>query len=160
MIYQRQNINTFSGLFDNCSTIILLGENYNLLKNDIEEISLAIAGPKASEEMRLTTYFNQEIISKKDNIISSLKEKSFFPGRSVIVLNGLPQKDFRIIFEIDAAWKNLDPITVITMDELSSNSEIRKLSGANPRVALVSYNKNEIDAEFFKRKVSSHLNFF
>ena len=77
--------------------IVLVSQNYNLLQKEIQKISDTIAGPKANEEMRITSYFNKEINEKKHDILSSLRTKSFFPGRQVLFLNGLSEKDCKII---------------------------------------------------------------
>ena len=39
-------------------------------QKEAKEISDAIAGPKADDEMRITRYFNQEINEKKQEILS------------------------------------------------------------------------------------------
>ena len=128
MIYYKEKINSFTDAFDNCSVIVLVSSNNNLLQNEAQKISEMIAGPKAKEEMRITKYFNQEINEKKYNILSSLRTKSFFPGRQIVLLNGLSEKDCKIVNEIDAEWQNEDAITIVTMNELSRNSEFKNQS--------------------------------
>ena len=118
MIYYRDTINSFTEVFDNCSIIVLVGQNYNLLQKEVQKISNSIAGPNANDEMRVTQYFNQEINEKKSDILSSLKTKSFFPGRQIIVLNGLSEKDCKIVNQIDAEWQNGDAITIVMINEL------------------------------------------
>ena len=127
MIYYRQNVDSLAGIFDNYSVIILLGENYKILQRDAKNISDEIAGPSAENEMRVKKYFNQEINGKKDEIISCLKTKSFFTGRQIIMLNDLSEKDYKIITDIDAEWQNNDALTIVTMQKLSQNSELKKL---------------------------------
>ena len=78
MIYYRQKIDSFKGVFNNYSVVVLHGENYNLLLRDAKKISDEIAGPTADKEMRINRYLNQEINGKTNEIISCLKTKSFF----------------------------------------------------------------------------------
>ena len=99
MIYYREKINNLTEVFDNCSVIVLVSQNYNLLQKEVKKISDSIAGSKAEDEMRISRYFNQEINEKKLDILSSLRTKSFFPGRQIILLNGLSEKDCKIINE-------------------------------------------------------------
>ena len=106
--------------------IVLISQNYNLLQKEAQKISDTIAGPKADDEMRITRYFNKEINEKKQDILSSLRTKSFFPGRQIILLNGLAEKDCKIIKEIDAEWQNDDAITIVMMNELSLISDFKK----------------------------------
>ena len=140
--------------------IVLVSQNYNLLQKEAQKISDTIAGPKADDEMRITSYFNKEINEKKHDILSSLRTKSFFPGRQIILLNGLSEKDCKIITEIDAEWQNDDAITIVTMNELSGNSEFKKSVTSNTRIALIIYPKQKIDNEFLMGKLAGEgMNF-
>ena len=124
-----------------------LSQNYNLLQKEAKKISDTIAGPKADDEMRIKSYFNKEINEKHD-ILSSLRTKSFFPGRQIILLNGISEKDCKIITEIDAEWQNEDAITIVTMNELSVNSEFKKSVTSSTRIVLIIYPNQKIDNEF------------
>ena len=160
MIYFREKINSLTEVFDNCSVIVLVSQNHNLLQKEAQKISDSIAGSKANDEMRVTRYFNQEINEKKSDILSRLRTKSFFPGRQIILLNGLYEKDWKIINEIDAEWHNDDAITIVTMNELSQNSEFKKLVTSNTRIALINYTKKKIDGEFLISKLADEgINF-
>ena len=160
MIYYRNKISSFTKLFDTCSVIILAGKNYNLLQKEAKKIVDEIAGPRADDEMRITRYFNQEINGNRHEIISSLKTKSFFPGRQIILLNGLSDKDYKIINEIDAEWQNYDPITIVTMKELSKNFEFKKLVTSSNRIALIIYSEKKLDSQFLTRKLAeARINF-
>ena len=154
MIYSGTKIESFNEALGNYSVIVLLGENYNLLRKEAKKISDAIGGPNAESEMRLTRYFNQEINSKREEIVSLLKTKSFFPGRQIIMLNGLPEKDYKIIAEIAAETQNRDALTIVTMGNLSKTSEFKKILQSTTKVALVNYNKNIWNSDFLKNKLS------
>ena len=154
MIYSGTNIEGFDESLRNYSVIILLSENYNLLQKEAKKLSDAIGGPNAESEMRLTRYFNQEIISKKDEIMSLLQTKSFFPGCQLIMLNGLPEKNYKIITEIASKWQNGDAITIATMDGLSKNSELKKVLQSSTTMALVNYSKNSLNSDLLKSKLT------
>ena len=154
MIYSGTKIESFNEALGNYSVIVLLGENYNLLQKEAKKISAAIGGPKAESEMRITRYFNQEITGKRDEIVSLLQTKSFFPGRQIIMLHGLPEKDHKIITEIASEWQNGDAITIVTMDKLSNNTELKKILQSNTKVALVNYSKNILNSDFLKSKLA------
>ena len=153
MIYYKQNIDSFTGIFDSYSVVVLLGNNQNLLSKEAKEIAVAIAGPKAEDEMRITKYHSHEISSKKTEIMSCLKTKSFFPGPSIIMLSEMLEKDFQLIFEIYTAWELNDPTTIITIDKLSKNSELKTLSDSSSRLALIYYPEPKIDKEFLINKL-------
>jgi DNA polymerase III delta subunit len=160
LIYHRQKIDNLAGLFDICSVVVLHGENYNYMLRDAKKIAEEIAGPDAYGDMRINSYFNQEIYSKRDEIISCLKTKSFFSGRQIIMLNGFSEKDYKIITEIDTEWQSHDAVTIVTMNELIKNSEIKKLLASSTRVALVNYTKRNINSEFFQNKLAEEgINF-
>ena len=160
MIYHRQKIDNLAGLFDICSVVVMHGENYNYMLRDAKKIAEEIAGPDAYGDMRINSYFNQEIYSKRDEIISCLKTKSFFSGRQIIMLNGFSEKDYKIITEIDTEWQSHDAVTIVTMNELIKNSEIKKLLASSTRVALVNYTKRNINSEFFQNKLAEEgINF-
>ncbi len=154
MIYYRQKIDNLTETFEKCSVIVLLGENYSLLQKDAKKISDALAGKNADGEMRVIKYFNQEINEKKDEIITSLKTKSFFPGRQIILLNELKEKDYKIITEIDAEWQNGDAITIVTINALSKQSDVIKLLASSNRIAVVNYTNSKIDGDFFVKKLT------
>ncbi len=160
MIYYRQKIDSFAETLEKCSVIILLGENYSLLQKDAKKISDLLAGKNADEEMRVNKYFNQEINEKRNEIITSLKTKSFFPGRQIILLNELYEKDYKIITEIDTEWQNNDAITIVTMNALSKKSDVMKLLASSDRIAVVNYTKSKIDKDFvMKRLTDAGINF-
>ena len=128
-----------------CSS--LSGENYSLLQKDAK-ITAALAGKNADEEMRVNKYFNQEINEKRNEIITNLKTKSFFPGRQIILLNGLYEKDYEIITEIDAEWQNHDAITIVTMNTLPKKTDVTKSLASSDRI-VVNYNSSKMDEDFF-----------
>ena len=154
MIYSATNFDSLNESIESYSVIILLSENYNLLQKEAKRISDAIGGPNAESEMRVTRYFNQEITVKRDQIVSLLQTKSFFPGRQIIMLHGLPEKDHKIITEIASEWQNGDAITIVTMDKLSNNTELKKILQSNTKVALVNYSKNMLNSDFLKSKLA------
>ena len=121
---------------------------------DSKKIADAIAGSNAEDEMRITKYSNQEINSKRDEIISCLRTKSFFPGRQVILLNGLSEKDHKIIAEINLEWQSQDAVTIVIMDKLSKNSELEKLLVSSTQMALVTYRRNRLSSDFLKNKLA------
>ncbi|MDC3169893.1 hypothetical protein OA871_02485 [Paracoccaceae bacterium] len=139
---------------ENYSVIILISENYKLLQKEAKKIVDSIGGPNAESEMRVTRYFNQEISSKRDEIMSLLQTKCFFPGRQVIVLNGLPEKNYKIIVEIALEWQNGDAITIVTMDGLSKNSELKKVLQSSTTMALVNYSQNSLNSDLLKSKLT------
>ena len=154
MIYSGTKIESLNKALGNYAAIVLVSENYSLLQKEAKKISDAIGGPNAESEMRITRYFNQEITGKRDEIVSLLQTKSFFPGRQLIMLNGLPEKDYKIITEIMSEWQNGDAITIVTMDKLSKNSELKKILQSNTKVALVNYSKNILNRDFLKSKLA------
>ncbi len=154
MIYSRQKIDNFNEVLESSSVIVLLNENYNLLQKEAKEISDTIAGPNADSEMRINRYFNQEINGKKDEIISQLKTKSFFPGRQIIILNGMSEKDYKIISAIDSEWQKHDALTIVTMKKLSENSELKKLLNTSSQMVLVTYPKTRLNRDFLKSKLA------
>ena len=160
MIYYRENINGLTEVFENCSVIVLVSQNHNLLLKEAQKITDTIAGQKADDEMRVTRYFNQEIHEKKQVILSSLRTKSFFPGRQIILLNGLAEKHYKIIKEIDDDWQSDDAVTIVTMNEISRNSEFKKFVASSARIVLIVYTRQKIDSEFLIDKLAEEgINF-
>jgi len=154
LIYSGTKIDSLNEVLGSYSVIVLLSENHHLLQKEAKKISDSIGGPNAESEMRITRFFDQEITGKKDEILSLLRTKSFFPGRQIIMLNGLPEKDYKIITEIASEWQNQDAITIATMEKLSKNSELKKILQSNTKVALVNYSKNIFNSDFFKSKLA------
>ena len=160
-IYYRQKIDSFTETFEKCSVIVLLGENYSLLQKDAKKISDALAGKIADEEMRVNKYFNQEINEKRNEIITSLKTKSFFTGGQLLMLNGLYEKDYVNIKESNIGGnlkKHLKGLNK-KMKESAANlefeeaakirDEIRKLEASELEITL----NPEISQYNLKKKV-------
>ena len=154
MIYSGTTFDSFNVSHENYSVIVLISENYKLLQKEAKKIADSIGGPNAESEMRVTRYFNQEIGSKRDEIMSLLQTKSFFPGRQVIMLNGLPEKNYKIIVEIASEWQNGDAITIVTMDGLSKNSELKKVLQSSTTMALINYSQNSLNSALLKSKLT------
>ena len=70
------------------------------------------------------------------------------------MLNGLPEKNYKIITEIASEWQNGDAITIVTMDGLSKNSELKKVLQSNSTMALINYSKNSLNSEVLKSKLN------
>ena len=70
------------------------------------------------------------------------------------MLNGLPEKDHQIITEITSESQNRDTVTIVTMDKLSKNSELKKILQSNAKVALINYSKNILNSDFLKKKLA------
>ena len=64
----------------------------------------------------------------------------------------MSERDYKIILEIDSAWQHHDATTIVTMEEISKNSEFKKLLESSNRIALVKYNKQKINSEFLTNK--------
>ncbi len=134
--------------------IVLISKQYNFLQKEAKRISDAIAGPNANNEMRIAKYFNQEINGKREEIIASLRTKSFFPGPKIIILNGLPEKDFKIILEIESAWQKDDAITIVTTNNLPRNQEFRKLLESSIKIIAINYTENKVKSEVLSKKLA------
>ena len=154
MIYSGKTFDSLNKSLGNYSVIVLLSENYKLLQKEAKKIADAIGGPNAESEMRITKYFNQEILSKRDEIMSLLQTKSFFPGSQIIILSGLPEKNYKIITEIASKWQSGDAITIVTMDGLSKNSELKKVLQSSTTMALVNYSQNSLNSDLLKSKLT------
>ena len=84
--------------------------------------------------------------------LDHLKTKSFFPGRQIILLKELYEKDHKIITEIDTEWQNNDAVSIVTMNALSKKSDVIKLLASSDRIAVVNYTNSKIDGNFFVKK--------
>ena len=82
MIYFREKINSFTEVFDNCSVIVLVSQNYKLLQKDAQKISEEIEflrpylpTPMTEEDVRQII---SEILSKmeKPHVGMIMKELS------------------------------------------------------------------------------------
>ena len=154
MIYYGKKIENLTETFEKCSVIVLVGENYSLLQKDAKKITDALAGKNADGEMRVNKYFNQEINEKRNEIITKLKTKSFFPGRQIILLTELNEKDYKFITEIDAEWQNDDAITIVTMNASSKKSDVIQSLASSDRIAVVNYTDSKIDGDFFMKRLT------
>jgi DNA polymerase-3 subunit delta len=91
-------------------------------------VAAAVAGPAAEAESRLVRLAAARLRSDPAQLQDSLRARSFFPGRSAVVLDGAGDGLAPLLAEVLAAAEpGGDAFLVVTAEGLPARSKLRKL---------------------------------
>ena len=149
MKYLSENLDNLIDNFNQFSLIVLHGKNEGNLHSDFQELISKIAGDSANEEMRLSTFYDNEIKDKLDEILIKVETKGFFKGPSLLIIKDLTEKNEKIILDIDKTWQEGDSLTLVCVDKLSKKSKLKALAEKSSRIAYLRYYDSSLDKEQF-----------
>ena len=145
MKYPAGKLDNLIHNFNQFSVIVLHGKNEGNLHNDFQELIDKIAGVSANEEMRLSTFYDNEIKDKLNEILFKVESKGFFKGPSLLIIKDLSEKNEKIILDIDKIWQDGDSLTLVCVDKLSKNSKLKALAEKSARIAYLRYYDSSLD---------------
>ena len=145
MKYLSENLDNLIDNFNQFSLIVLHGKNEGNLHSDFVELINKIAGDSANEEMRLSTFYDNEIKDKLNEILFKVECKGFFMGPSLLIIKDLTEKNEKIILDIDETWQEGDSLTLVCVDKLSKKSKLKALAEKSSRIAYLRYYDSSLD---------------
>ena len=145
MKYLAGNLDNLIHNFNQFSVIVLHGKNEGNLHNDFQKLVGKIAGVSANEEMRLSTFYDNEIKDKRNEILFKIESKGFFKGASLLIIKDLTEKNEKIILDIDKIWETGDTLTLVCVDKLSKKSKLKVLAEKSSRMAYLRYYDSSLD---------------
>ena len=104
-----------------------------------QELLLAIAGPTADADMRLTRMPGADLRRDPALLVDAIKAVGFFPGPRAVFVEDAGEAAFDAIATALAAWRPGDAQIVVTAGQLPATSKLRKLfegHRAAPAIAL------------------------
>ncbi len=145
MKYLARNLDTLIHKFNQFSIIVLHGRNEGNLYKDFQKLINKIAGDSANEEMRLSTFNDNEIKDKLNEILFKVESKGFFKGPSLLIIKDLTEKNEKIILDIDKIWQEGDSLTLVCVDKLSKKSKLKAFAEKSSRIAYLRYYDSSLD---------------
>lgn len=117
--------------------ILIYGADAMRVATRRKEVIAALVGPQAEEEMRLTRTNGAELRKDPAFLIDSIKAQGFFPGPRVTFVedatDGLSDHFIAALNE----WKSGDAQIVVTANQLTAKSALRKVFENHPNVYAV-----------------------
>lgn len=104
-----------------------------------EEVLVAIAGPEADSEMRLTRMAGGDLRRDPAALLDAVKAVGFFPGPRAVFVEEAGDSAFDAVAAAVADWRAGDAQIVVTAGQLPATSKLRKLFEAHrtaPAIAL------------------------
>ena len=95
--------------------------------------------------MRLSTFYDNEIKDKFDEILFKVECKGFFKGPSLLIIKDLTEKNEKIILDIDKTWQEGDSLTLVCVYKLSKKSKLKALAEKSSRIAYLRYYDSSLD---------------
>ncbi len=145
MKYPAGKLDNLIQNFNQFSSIVLHGKNEGNLYNDFQKLIDKIGGDTAIEEMRLSTFYDNEIKDKLDEILFRVESKGFFKGPSLLIIKDLTEKNEKIILDIDKIWQQEDTLTLVLIEKLSKRSKLKALAEKSSRIAYLRYYDSSLD---------------
>ncbi len=145
MKFFSKNLDNLILNFHQFSLVVLHGKNEGDLQKDFHKLINKIAGESANEEMRLSTFHDNEIKEKTNEILFKVESKGFFEGPNLLIIKDLTEKNEKIILDIDKMWQKDDSLTLVSVEKLSQKSKLKVLAEKSSRIAYLRYYNSTID---------------
>jgi DNA polymerase-3 subunit delta len=110
-----------------CAGILIFGMDVEKINTRRQEISLALVGDSAMEDMRLTRLSAGEVRKDPALVLDAIKAQGFFPGPRAVVVDGVTDGLAPVISEAVAEWEQGDAYLIITAGSLNARSKLRKV---------------------------------
>jgi DNA polymerase-3 subunit delta len=116
-----------------------------------QELIANIAGPTASDEMRVTRLSGASLRDDPAAPLDALKAVGMFPGPRVVHVDGVTDQGAAPVLRALEAWAAGDAALVVTAGALKKTSKLRQAFEAHPRAAAVGLyddpmDRSEVDA--------------
>lgn len=112
-----------------------------------QDLILALAGPDAERDMRLTRLTGQEAKSDPTVVLDALKAVGMFPGPRVVFVDGATELQAAPLLTALEAWTKGDAALIITAGVLKKTSKLRKAFEAHPTAAAIGLYDDPMDRE-------------
>lgn len=120
--------------------ILISGEDGSLVAARRAELVLALVGPLADSEMRLTRIPAADLRSDPAVLADAVKSVGFFPGPRAVVVDSATDGLTEPIMAALADWRQGDAVVVVTAGALTAKSLLRKaFEGARNAAAITLY---------------------
>jgi DNA polymerase-3 subunit delta len=120
--------------------LLIYGEDSSQIAIHKQDVIVALLGPDAEQDMRLTRLQAAQLRSDPGALLDAVKAVGFFPGPRAVVVEGATDGLAPILSEAITAWAPGDAQIIATANRLTARSALRKLfENANNAYAAAIY---------------------
>jgi DNA polymerase-3 subunit delta len=110
-----------------CAGVLIFGMDAEKIATRRQEITLALVGADAMDEMRLTRLSAGEVRKEPALVLDALKAQGFFPGPRAVVVEDATDGLTSVFEAAVAEWAPGDAYLIVTAGSLNARSKLRKV---------------------------------
>jgi DNA polymerase-3 subunit delta len=110
-----------------CAGLLVFGMDTEKINVRRQEITLALVGDTAQDEMRLTRMFAADLRKDPALLLDALKAQGFFPGPRMVVVEGATDGLAPLFETAVSEWEQGDAYLIVTAGSLNARSKLRKV---------------------------------
>jgi DNA polymerase-3 subunit delta len=109
-----------------CAGLLIFGMDAEKISTRRQEVTLALVGDTAMEEMRLTRLSASEVRKDPALVLDALKAQGFFSGPRAVVVEDATDALTSILQTAISEWAQGDAHLIVTAGSLNARSKLRK----------------------------------
>lgn len=142
------------------AALVIFGEDAMRVAMKRAEAVIALGGPKADEEMRLTRIPAADLRKDAAALVDAVKARGFFPGARVVVVEDATDGLSATLQAAFDAWRPGDANMVVTAGNLTGKSALKTVAEKHFAVICIGLyddppTKEEIEAELKRAGLSA-----
>lgn len=110
-----------------CAGLLIFGMDAEKISTRRQEVTLALVGDTAMEEMRLTRLPASEVRKDPALVLDALKAQGFFPGPRAVVVEDATDGLTPVLQSAVTEWVEGDAYLIVTAGSLNARSKLRKV---------------------------------
>ena len=120
-----------TGFFSNpdksCAAVLIFGMDSEKIATRRQELTLALVGKEAMDEMRLTRLSAGEVRKEPALVLDALKAQGFIPGPRAVVVEDATDGLTTVFDAALKEWSQGDAYLIVTAGSLNARSKLRKV---------------------------------
>jgi DNA polymerase-3 subunit delta len=144
----------FSKPDPSCAGVLLYGMDAGKVATRRQEVTLALVGKSAVDEMRLTRVSAADVRKEPALVLDALKAQGFFPGSRAVVAEDATDGMTKIFEAAVSEWSNGDAHLIVTAGSLNARSKLRKVFEAAQNFYAIGIYDDPIRPEEVDRMLS------
>ncbi|MBL4751124.1 MAG: DNA polymerase III subunit delta [Amylibacter sp.] len=114
-----------------CAGLLIFGMDAEKINTRRQEVTLALVGKDAMDEMRLTRIAAGDVRKDPALVLDAIKAQGFFPGPRAVVVEGAGDGLAALFAGAVADWIEGDAYLIVTAGSLNARSKLRKVFEAS-----------------------------
>ncbi len=110
-----------------CAGLLIFGMDAEKINTRRQEVTQALVGKDAMDEMRLTRLAAGEVRKDPALVLDAVKAQGFFPGPRAVVVEGAGDGLTGLFAGAVADWAQGDAYLIVTAGSLNARSKLRKV---------------------------------